>query len=90
MYYLAIAAANRHVAEYGPSKGKEVANDAYRQVQNGPKSFKEVIDRITTLAATSKPGTKIKLVVTVPSLPMSAGEELAKLKARIAELEKTA
>lgn len=87
MYYLAIANANKHVAEYGPSKGKEVQNDAYRQVPGQPKTIQQAVDGLLKLVVNSKPGTKVKLVVTVPRPAATPAEELAALKARIAELE---
>src|SRR5579864_346794 len=87
MYYLATATANKHVAERGPAKGKVVENDAYTQVANGPTSFQQAMDRVLHLIGTSKPGTKIKLVVTVPKPAMTTAEELVALKNRIAELE---
>ena len=87
MYYLAIAAANKHVAEYGPSKGKEVANDAYRQVQGQPKTMQQAYQRLLELVGTAKPGTKVKLVVTVPHPIQSSADELAELRAKVAALE---
>lgn len=88
MYYLAIAAANKHEATYGPNKGQIVANDAYRQVVGGPKTFAQATDQLAKLLGTSKPGTKIKLVITVPEPLAKPTSEMSKseLEAKIAEL----
>lgn len=88
MYYLAIAAANKHIAEKGFNKGQMVENDSYRQVSGGPATFAQAIERITKLAGTSKPGTKIKLVITIPEPLAKPTSEMSKseLEAKIAEL----
>jgi hypothetical protein len=88
MYYLAIAAANKHVAERGFNKGQMVDNDAYRQVSDGPQTLAACVERITKLAGTSKPGTKIKLVITIPDALAKSPSEMTKeeLQAKIAEL----
>jgi hypothetical protein len=88
MYYLAIAAFNQHEAKFGPSKGQMVDNDAYRQVSGGPKTWASAKEQVERLIATSKPGTKIKLVVTVPQPTEKPAAEMSKaeLMAKIAEL----
>lgn len=88
MYYLAIAVANKHEAQFGPSKGKMVENDAYRQVPGQPKSIQQAIDGLLRLIGTSKPGTKVKLVVTVPWPVEKPAAEMSReeLQRKIAEL----
>lgn len=87
MYYLATATPNKHVATTGFSKGKEVSHDSYRQVSGCPDTFKAVTEEVARLIGTSKPGTKIKLVATVPEIPLTPADEVAQLKARLAQLE---
>jgi hypothetical protein len=88
MYYLAIAAANKHVAERGFNKGQMVDNDAYRQVTGGPETFDQAMTQLRKLAGTSKPGTKIKLVITIPEPLAKPASEMSKeeLLSKIAEL----
>jgi hypothetical protein len=88
MYYLAIAAFNKHEAKFGPSKGQIVDNEAYRQVSGGPKTWASAKEQVEKLIATSKPGTKIKLVITVPQPTEKPSSEMTKeeLAAKIAEL----
>jgi hypothetical protein len=86
MYYLAIAKFNPHVATFGPSKDKMVDNDSYRQVAGGPKSMQGATEQIARLLKSEKPGTKIKLVITVPEKQPSE-MSLEELRAKVAEME---
>lgn len=88
MYSIWVAVANRHEAQYGRNKGQLVNNERYVQVPGQPSTFQQAQDRVAKLLATSAPGTKIKLVCTVPQALAKQPEHMnkAELEARIAEL----
>jgi hypothetical protein len=86
MFYVAIAKFNPHKATFGPNKDQMVDNDAYRQIAGGPKTFEQAQGAIAKLLKSEKPGTKIKLVITVPEKQPSE-MSLEELKAKVAEME---
>ena len=86
MYSLWVAEANEHVAKAGHNAGKTVSNDAYKQSGQFDR-IAQATDAFMRKLADSKPGTKVKLIGTVPEPVMSPVDEVAKLKARLALLE---
>jgi hypothetical protein len=79
MYSLWTSAPNVHHSERA---GKVVNNDTYKQAGQF-NTLASAQDAFIKALGTSKPGTKIKLIGTVPE-----ADDRAALKARIAELEK--
>jgi len=83
MYTLWVAVANKHHSE---RFNKVVNNDKY--VPAGQFGTVDEANRaFVTKMATAAPGTKVKLVGTVPERLVTPADELAALKARIAQLE---
>jgi hypothetical protein len=82
IYSLWKSEANEH---YSERAGKTVSNDTYKPVKQLDK-LGDALDAFTRAFGTSKPGTKIKLIATVPSADLTA-QDKAQLLARIKELE---
>lgn len=84
MYSLWKAASNEHHSERA---GKVVNNDAYKQMGQFD-TFEKARNAFLDALTNNKPGTKIKLIGTVPEPIQTKESELAALRRRIEELEK--
>jgi len=90
-YSLWTAVKNEHFSERA---GKPVSNDAYKPA-GSPANFSAAVDAVQKAIYKASPGTKIKLVITVPEADVapaphadSLQAEIAALKAQIASLSK--
>jgi hypothetical protein len=81
MYSLWIAKQDAHVAKYGRNKGEMVNNESYKN-SGGFDRLADAQDAFVKALATATPGTKVKLIGTVPKVV-----SVPKTEPTIAELQ---
>jgi len=83
MYSLWISIANEHFSD---RKKAVVSHDSYKMSGQFDKLDKAQYAFVAALA-NGAPGTKVKLIGTVPEVVVAPKDEIAELKAKIAQLE---